>query len=84
MTARTGSTPAQASVWTVSGRTHYKAHGRGGREAGQVVLEAGDRLPEPGGSAAADQEEKAARAEPASGSKDKPGDSSGSTKKTRW
>ena len=47
----------------------------------EVVLEAGDRLPEPGGSAAADKEEKAARAEPASGSKDKPGDSSGSTKR---
>ena len=47
----------------------------------EVVLEAGDRLPEPGGSAAADKEEKAARAEPASGSKDKPGDSSGSTER---
>ena len=49
----------------------------------EVVLETGDRLPEPGGSAAADKEEKAAReAEPARGSKDKPGDSSKSTERT--
>ena len=47
----------------------------------EVVLEAGDRLPEPGGSAAADKEEKAARAEPASGSRDRPGDSLGSTER---
>ena len=47
----------------------------------EVVLGAGDRLPEPGGSAAADREEKAARAEPASGSRHRPGDSLGSTER---
>ena len=50
----------------------------------EVVLETGDVLPEPGGSAAADkkEKEKAAReAEPARGSKDKPGDSLGSTER---
>ena len=50
----------------------------------EVVLETGDVLPEPGGSAAAakKEKEKAAReAEPARGSKDKPGDSLGSTER---
>ena len=63
-----------------------KAHGRGGCEAGPADLEgsgAGGRRQATRAwrQRRADKEEKAARAEPASGSKDKPGDSSGSTER---